>query len=241
MDLSYLLSAGIFVQLALLCYVLGLLVRNELVLRGFILTGTAFYIVYYYFISDIPLWDAIWASSVIGIANLFMICVILREKSTIGMAPEMLALYQAFPTLNPGQFRKIMKHADWVTAQKETQICTAGIKPNYLYLVSSGTMRLQRDGKEAQIGNGNFIGEISFLIDGPATADVVAPKGTEYICWDRNVLKAMMNRSLRLSNAIGALFNTDIARKLSVSWPISDVNDDLSRSQYETTKDNAHL
>jgi hypothetical protein len=222
MDLSYLFSAGIFVQLALLFYVLGLLARNELLLRGLLLIGTFCYIIYYYFIADAPLWDAIWASSVIGATNLVMMLVILREKSTIGMAPNFLNLYRSFPTLNPGQFRKIMKHADWIVAKVDTQLCTQNVRPDYLYFVSAGEMVLRRDGSDVRIGPGNFIGEISFLIDGPATADVIAPKGVEYVRWDREHLAVQMNKSMRLSNAISALFNKDIAQKLSVSWPVTE-------------------
>lgn len=220
MDLSYLFTAGIFVQLALLFHVLGLLARNELLLRGLLLIGTFCYIIYYYFIADAPLWDAIWASSVIGATNICMILVILREKTTFGMAAEMLELYRAFPTLNPGQFRKIMKHADWVTAEVDTQICTHGVRPDYLYIVSSGEMLLRRDGRNVTIGAGNFIGEISFLLDGPATADVIAPKGVAYVRWDRDLLAAQLDKSVRLSNGVSALFNKDIAQKLSVSWPV---------------------
>jgi len=219
MDIAYLFSAGIFVQLALLFYVLGLLARNELVLRGLLLTGTIFYILYYYFISDTPLWDAIWTSSVIGVTNLIMIVVILHEKSTVGMSPEMTTLYQSFPTLNPGQFRKIMRHADWITAAEDSTICTRGVRPDYLYLVSEGGVHLHRDGQDVTIGSGNFIGEISFLMDGPATADVVVPAGTAYVRWNRIKLTQLMKKSDRLSNAISALFINDIARKLSVSWP----------------------
>lgn len=223
MDLSYFFSAGVFVQLALLFYVLGLLARNELVLRGMLLAGTVFYILYYYYISDAPLWDAILTSGVIGAANLFMIGVILHEKSTFGMSQDMAALYRSFPTLNPGQFRKIMKHADWVTAQEDHQICTQGVRPQYLYLVSDGAVTLRRNGEDVQIGKGNFIGEISFLLDGPATADVFAPAGAEYVRWNREHLVRLMDRSHRLSNAISALFIKDIARKLSVSWPYKGV------------------
>ncbi|SHG97954.1 Crp/Fnr family transcriptional regulator [Marivita hallyeonensis] len=220
MDPSQFFSAEFFVHVALFFYVWGLLARNELWLRLLILAGTFCYIVYYYYVSEAPLWDAIWASSVIGVTNLFMIGVILHERSTLGMNATMLALYASFPTLNPGQFRRIMKHADWVTAEAETRICTRGVRPDSLYLVSAGQMHLFRDGTDAWIGPGNFIGEISFLIDGPATADVIAQKGTEYVRWDRAKLKALMDKSPRISNAISALFNKDIARKLSVSTPV---------------------
>ena len=218
-DFSYLGTAGVFVQLALLFFVMGLLTRNELGLRLLLLIGSMFYITYYYHVTDVPLWDAIWTSSVIAACNIFMICVILRERSTVGMKAEMIALYQSFPTLNPGQFRRVMKQAKWVTALEETEICTQGIQPDYLYLLTHGSAKLVRDDRSVFIGSGNFVGEISFLIDGPATATVVAPKGSEYVQWRRNELCALMGKSLRLSNALSALFNKDIARKLAVSWP----------------------
>lgn len=219
MDFSYFFSAGIFVHLALLFYVLALLARKELFLRGLLMIGTVFYIIYYYYAADTPLWDAILASVAIGVSNLFMIGVIIRERSTWGMNAQMLELYKSFPTMNPGQFRKVMKVADWIEAKEETEICKKDEVPNYLFLVSKGAMTLHRDGKLVNVGAGNFIGEISFLIDSAATADVSAPKGTHYVRWDRKVLRDLMKNSPNLSNALAALFNRDIARKLSVSWP----------------------
>ena len=219
MNLSYFVTASIFAHLALLFYVLALLARRELVLRGLLLIGTGFYLLYYFNIADAPLWDAIWASVGIAAANLFMIGVILRERSTFGMSTEMLGLYASFPTMNPGQFRTVMKMADWISAREETVICTEGEEPDFLFLISKGTMMLKRDGKQVSVGAGNFIGEISFLIDGPARADVVATQGTDYVRWDRQGLSKLMEKSPRLSNALTALLNKDVARKLSVSWP----------------------
>ena len=72
-DYSYFWSAGVFVNLALLFYVLGFLARDEIWLRGLILIGTAFYLIYYYYAADTPLWDAIFASGVLGLANIYMI------------------------------------------------------------------------------------------------------------------------------------------------------------------------
>jgi len=59
-------------------------------------------------------------------------------------------------------------------------------------------------GFDARIGSGNFIGEISFLIDGPATADVIAPKGVSYIRWERKKLTADQ-RAAPLAVRIGVL------------------------------------
>ncbi|MDO6734286.1 cyclic nucleotide-binding domain-containing protein [Octadecabacter sp. 1_MG-2023] len=178
-----------------------------------------FYILYYYFISDTPLWDAIWASAIIGFANIWMIGVILLERTTLGMSPKMVELYRSFPTLYPGQFRKLIKTADWITAGEDTQISKAGTHLDSLFLVASGNMILLKDGANALIGPGHFVGEISYLIDGPASADVIAPKGIEYIRWDRSILAKQTKRSPAISNALVALFNRDIAVKLAVSRP----------------------
>ena len=212
-------TAAVFVQLALLFYVLGFLTRNELYLRLLLLAGTCFYILYYYFVTDTPLWDAIWTSAVIGVTNLALILVILRERTTVGMSKDMLKLYQSFPTLYPGQFRKIMKRADWITAAEDTEICTQGETLANLYLVSQGNVSIRRGDKIVSIGAGNFLGEISFLTGGAASATVTAAKGTQYVRWERLQLTQLMERSPRLSNALRALFNQDIARKLAVSWP----------------------
>jgi len=219
LDLSYLLTAGVFVQLALLCYVLGLLTRNELLMRMLILIGTAFYIIYYYFISDTPLWDAILASAFIGVANIWVICVIFIERTTFGMTPKMAEVYSFFPTFNPGQFRKIMKHANWIVAEEETQLTKTGVQLDHLFLVVSGNMSLRRDGVIGDIGPGSFVGEISYLIGGTASADTFAPVGTEYVSWNRADLAKQTKKSPALSNALDALLNHDVAKKLSTSRP----------------------
>lgn len=190
-------------------------------MRLLILIGTIFYIIYYYFIADVPLWDAILASTVIAVANIWVICAIFIERTTFTMSPKMLDLYRSFPTFNPGQFRKIMKTAHWVTAEDDTQIAHEGVHLEYLYLVASGDMVLRRDGVVSQIGPGHFVGEISYLIGGPAMADVFAQEGTEYVCWDKSKLVKQANKSPALSNALDALLNRDVAGKLAVSRPIS--------------------
>jgi len=50
-------SAGSFVYLALMFYVLGSLVRDELWLRVLILTGSFCYVIYYIYAPERPLWD----------------------------------------------------------------------------------------------------------------------------------------------------------------------------------------
>lgn len=218
---DYVLGATVFANLALLFYVLGLLARRETWLRINLLFGTGFYILYYYNVTDSPLWDAIMASLVIGAANLWSITRLMLDRSTIGMTAERRALYQRFPTLSPGQFRRMMRIAQTRRTTTDVVICEHGKVPEGLYFLISGDAVLRRDNRETVLLAGQFVGEISFMRGpaAPATATAILKTGAEYVVWDRATLGAMMHRSASFANALGALFNRDLSDKLATSWP----------------------
>jgi len=83
--IEYVTSAAILVQVAFLFYALGFLARDELLLRILILVGTIFYLLYYFFIDEAPLWEAIFTSSILGIINIGMILVLILERTTFAM------------------------------------------------------------------------------------------------------------------------------------------------------------
>lgn len=209
----------IYVHGALVCYVIGLLIRDELKLRLLILAGTAFYIAYYFQAADIPLWEAILGSAAIAAANIYVIVKILFERSTLGMSATQIEIFHHFNTLTPGLFRRLMKHAKIWTADAPKTLCTEGQKSGKLYLIASGVVIIERGNQSTTIPPGNFIGELGFLLGTPATATVIAPNGAVVIEWDSDRIHKMMRNSPELSNAINAQFNFDIARKLTTSWP----------------------
>lgn len=216
---NYFTSAEVFVHIATICYVLGLLTRKELVLRIFLLLGTTFYILYYFYITQSPLWDAIAASVLIGAANIVVIWRIIRERSTVGMSEEMLSLYRSFPNFNPGQFRKMMQSARIVRNCDESLLLDEGVAPGKLFLTISPGFNVIRGTQHAELDPGTFLGEISFLLGGGATATVVARQGSDYVVWNTDALEKMMEKSPAMANAITVLLNKDIARKLAVSFP----------------------
>ncbi len=216
---DYFTSAASFVHLAVMCYIIGLLTRKELVLRAFLLLGSCFYILYYYFVASSPLWEAIAASCLIGAANLPVIYRIFRERSTLGMSGEMLTLYGSFPNFNPGQFRKIMAQSRIVTAQTDEVLLEYGTVPTKLFLTVSDGFAVERENLSAEIGPGKFLGEIAFLLGGAATATVIARPGCRYVEWDVGALHRLTENSVPLANALAVLLNRDIAGKLAQSFP----------------------
>jgi hypothetical protein len=219
--LPHLASVNAFAILAVSLQLLGLLTRDELRLRLFLLLGTAFYIAYYLTVGERPLWEAIFASGLLGLANMYALVLISLDRSTLWMKPEMRELFAYFPTFNPGQFRRIMRQAKWRTAEEDVVLCRQGEVPEGLYFFFDGAANLQRNGKQSELMPRCFIAEMSFLRgrNHPANATVVLKAGSKFVAWDRVKLIHQTANRLPLNNAFNALFNRELLEKLDHSWP----------------------
>ena len=204
---------------ALVLFMLAFLTRDELKLRGLVTLACFLLISFNSLYPGGPLWTPIIHNAVIGSINVVLLGFVVRERSTIGMRRQMLDIYGNFATFNPGQFRKLMRIGEIRRFGSEERLCTAGEAPDSLYLVLGGEVRLSRDGSEFRAGAGSFIGEVSLLLDGPATATVTALPGSRCVAWPRSELDRLMARSPATANALSALLNRDLARKLSTSLP----------------------
>jgi len=217
--IEYITSAAILVQIAFVCYSLGFLARDELWLRGFLLTGTSFYLLYYFNIDDEPLWDAIITSGILGLINMGMIILLIFERTTFAMDEQTAKTYTSFDTLSPGQFRKVMKLAITVTADKDTELSTQDAPINHLYLVTDGAAKVAKSGVARDLSAPLFLGEIGFLLDGKSSATVTVLKGGTYVYWSASDLRVLMDATPAIRNAMIALFSRDLAEKLGRSAP----------------------
>lgn len=206
-----------FVHIALLFYAVGFMVRDELLLRSLVLTGTGFYLLYYFFYPDTPLWDAIIASCILAVVNITLIVIIVRERTLFAMNSEETGLFAAFSTLTPGQFRKMMKIASWKTANDPVVLTTVDERPGSLYYIVSGEMLAEKGSDKFKLDAGKFIGEIAFMMKTTASATVTAEPGTVYIEWNANDLRRLILKSQSFENALTALFNFDLARKVAAA------------------------
>lgn len=219
--LPYLASVKALALLAVSFQLLGLLTRDELRLRLLLLLGTAFYIAYYLTVGERPMWEAVFASALLALANIYALVLISLDRSTLWMKAEMRELFAYFPTFKPGQFRRIMRHAKWRTAEHDVVLCRQGEVPEGLYFFFDGTATLQRNGKQSKLTPRRFIGEMSFLRgpDHHANATVVLKAGSKFVVWDRVKLMRQTANHLTLNNAFNALFNRELLEKLDRSWP----------------------
>ncbi|MEC7763272.1 MAG: cyclic nucleotide-binding domain-containing protein [Pseudomonadota bacterium] len=220
MDWQFGVTIGILVYMAFVFDFFGFLARDELWLRLLMLAASALYLVYYYYVAETPLWDAIYTNAALAAANLLMIVVVLLERTTFSMSQETAELFRRFEMLSPGQFRRLLKDADDIEATTPTTLTRAGDTVERLYYIIDGNIRFERDGETAQIQSGVFIGEIAFLTGNAASATITVDPGTRYLQWDAASLRRAMRKSPKLNVALSAQFNTDLVGKVVSSVPV---------------------
>ena len=210
---SYLIHAGA------LLYIIAFVVRDEVILRLLVVTGTALYILYYYFFPSVPLWDAIISSVIMVAANFYVLGQLVLERTTLRLSPDEKLLFGYFDTLSPGQFRDLFKLADWheVPAGDTHSLTQEGEALDTLYFLFEGSADLEKLGQHFSLPKGNFIGEIAFLLGRSASATCRAGQGARYVAWDSKALKVLLEKRPALGNALGALLTGDLAEKLAAS------------------------
>jgi len=208
------LSGDILVHIGAFLMLLAYLVRDQILLRGLIILGTVFYIVYY-FLMETPLWSALLWNSSFVVINLIMIVVIYSDRASFVMSEREEKLYQVFNTLSPGEFKKLLKIADWFDGASEEQITTEGEVPARLYFIISGEVLIARDGKKFIVGPSVFIGELAYLIKKPATATVKLTDKVVGISWKTSSLTKLLASNPQMKISFDGLLNQDLAAKLA--------------------------
>ena len=208
------ISGDILVHIGAFLMLLAYLVRDQILLRGLIILGTIFYIVSYFFM-DPPLWSALLWSASFVVINAIMIVVIYSDRASFVMSEQEEKLYQVFNALSPGEFKKILKIADWFDTPSAEQITTEGEIPERLYFIIDGEALVARNNKEFFVGPNVFIGELAYLIKKPATASVKLTDKAVGVSWKTSSLTKLLAANPQMKIAFDGLLNQDLASKLA--------------------------
>lgn len=88
---------------------------------------------------------------------------------------EHLAKVKMFSTLNRRELARVGKAADEVTVKDGTEIVTQGSTGHEFYMMLAGKATVRRQGRKvAEVGPGDYFGEMALLDRGPRSATVVA-------------------------------------------------------------------
>ncbi len=203
------------VHLGAVLYLVCFLFRDQILLRSFAIAGDCAYVLYYYNVTDQPLWGAIFWNIPNAAINIAMIWLILRDSRTTSFTDDELKLYRSLDEMKPVDFRKFVRIGTWHRATAVTELAREGQTLENLHYVLDGAIDIEKNHRKIVVKPGIFIGEIAYLKQGPATATVRVMPGTLYMSWNHATLRKAQDKHDGLKNAIGAILNTDLADKLA--------------------------
>jgi len=190
----------------------ALVARDILWLRGLLVGAQAFIAAY------------AWRMGVPAIAtwNVLFVCVnvvwvvrILRERRAVSLPPALQALYRShFAALTPPEFLRWW-HQARREARRDVALARAGERPDSLFFLLRGTVRVTRDGNPvADVPPGSFIAEMSLLTGEPANADAEAQGEIEVMRWPVEELAHLRSTNPVLWTKIQSVIGHDVVAKI---------------------------
>ena len=220
-------TKSLLIVAAVSTYVLGFLFTDQIYTRLLVIIGSLFYIIYYFSVGPTPLWDAIIGSSMIALSSFQGLVLLCWSRMDIAVPKAARHIYAKVGKIEPGLFRRLIRLADQRKVNASLVLVEQNKQPMSLWYLVSGQATLHRDGQtDITIVAPGFIGEISWMTSGLASATVTAQPGVELLKWDCADLRRALRYNPKLEVALEAIIAQDIARKLANSSPIAKTSGD---------------
>jgi cyclic nucleotide-binding protein len=203
-------------HLASVLTMLAYLLKDILWLRLLTIFSCFAGIAFNYFVPATPLWTVIYWNVLFAIINIVQIAIIIKERAGVNFSEEEQELHETlFKNFAPFEFMKLMRIGKWLEAKPGEVLAVEQQTLDAVMLIYNGMAQVEKEGKEvAQLKDGNFVGEVSFITEGVATATVRALTPTRYIAWPKAAIKALLNRNPSMRFAMQSMLSTDLSKKL---------------------------
>jgi len=192
------------------------LVKDIMYLRILSIVASLFGMFFNYTVPAEPLWLPIGWNAIFVMVNIYHISVLLYEKRPVQMDDKNTELYNTlFNELTPVEYLKISKAACWKNYQpNDVLIRQQHLVPD-LILIYNGTVEVRVDNnKVAELRDGEFVGEMSFLTGKSATATCVVKHPTKCLVWKQQEFKDLLKRNPSLYFTIQSLLSAQVSSNL---------------------------
>ena len=192
------------------------LVKDIMYLRILSIVASLFGMFFNYTVPAEPLWLPIGWNAIFVMVNIYHISVLLYEKRPVQMDDKNTELYNTlFKDWTPVEYLKISKAACWRSYETgDVLIRQQHLVPD-LILIYNGTIDVEVDGnKVAELRDGQFVGEMSFLTEKSATATCVVKHPTECLVWKQQEFKDLLKRNPSLYFTIQSLLSAQVSSNL---------------------------
>jgi hypothetical protein len=120
-----------------------------------------------------------------------------------------------FTGLDDVQIAQVLVAGQFVDIAKGTTLTEENKPLETLFFICAGQLKVTVAGREvAHVEKGNFVGEIAFLTEKPATATVVAEDSVRALVFERDKLNQFFRNEAKVAGVIYQLLGRELAQKL---------------------------
>ena len=192
------------------------LVKDIMYLRILSIVASLFGMFFNYTVPAEPMWLPIGWNGLFVLVNIYHISVLLYEKRPVQMDDKNTELYNTlFKDMTPVEYLKISKAACWKNYEPNDVLIRQQHLVPALILIYNGTIDVEVDGnKVAELRDGQFVGEMSFLTEKSATATCIVKHPTECLVWKQQEFKDLLKRNPSLYFTIQSLLSAQVSSNL---------------------------
>ncbi|MGH8528568.1 MAG: cyclic nucleotide-binding domain-containing protein [Nevskiales bacterium] len=191
---------------------LAFLARDVLWLRLLLVFGQGSVVVYAVMVDALPVayWNALFT-----LINAGQLMLVVRERRGVKIPADLLEFYdRTFAAFTPNEFLRVWRSGT-VEEKHNLLLMQEGETPGRLLFLIAGEVLIEKRGQcLARLGRGCFLGEMSLLTGGRASADARAPGMISYIAWDTRQLREWRERQPALWIKFQSVLGKDLVDKI---------------------------
>lgn len=206
---------------AFLLVACSFVVKDIVWLRWLAIAASVAMVAYAYCVPSGPLWLLIFWNAIFITINAVRIFLLYRLERGVTFSSDEKEVHAIlFPDLAAFEFARLLRLGRWVDAAPGTILAHEGATAPDVQLLFTGTAEVAAAGERlAQLGDGAFVGEMSFVSNSPASATVTTKTTARLLSWPQTELKRLARGSPTLRLSLEAAFGADMARKLQRGSP----------------------
>lgn len=164
-----------------------------------------------------PVLEAVAWNVLFFVINVVQIKILLVERRPVTLAKDEQRLHRlVFQSLRPRDLAKLLAIGRFVDKDESDVIVKSGKPLDAIMVIVDGKAAVKKDGRTiVELGEGRFVGEMSFLTGQPPAADVETTTATRLMAWPTPALKKYLADHPELRATMQLVIGTDLVAKLN--------------------------
>lgn len=159
-------------------------------------------------------WDLVFIA-----INLYQLARLVQDRLSLRLPEkDRELLRKALTGLDDAKIARLLGAGALCDLPEGTTLAEENQALHKLYFLCAGRVAVTIGGRAvSQLEEGNFVGEVAFLTERPATATVITETSVRALVFDRDTLKKFFKNETEVAGLIYQLIGRELAHKIKVS------------------------